>query len=47
MENQRADGTWDELYTTGTGFPNVFYLTYHMYRQYFPVLALAAFGAKA
>jgi len=27
--------------TTGTGFPNVFYLTYGMYRDYFPLLALA------
>ena len=25
---------------TGTGFPNVFYLQYHMYRDYFPLLAL-------
>ncbi|MCZ2076813.1 MAG: squalene--hopene cyclase [Bryobacterales bacterium] len=38
---QRPDGTWDEKLTTGTGFPNVFYLTYHLYRQYFPLLALA------
>ena len=29
---------------TGTGFPNVFYLTYHMYRDYFPLLALAVFS---
>ncbi len=38
---QRADGTWDETLFTGTGFPNVFYLQYHMYRDYFPLLALA------
>ena len=25
---------------TGTGFPLVFYLRYHMYRIYFPLLAL-------
>jgi squalene-hopene/tetraprenyl-beta-curcumene cyclase len=25
---------------TGTGFPRVFYLSYDMYRQYFPLLAL-------
>ncbi len=41
--NQRADGTWDETAFTGTGFPNVFYLQYHMYRDYFPLLALTSF----
>lgn len=40
---QRADGSWDEEYSTGTGFPRVFYLQYHLYRQSFPVLALAAY----
>jgi squalene-hopene/tetraprenyl-beta-curcumene cyclase len=44
--SQKDDGTWEEPATTGTGFPNVFYLTYHMYRQYFPLLALAV-SAKA
>ena len=38
---QKADGTWDELLFTGTGFPNVFYLQYHLYRNYFPLLAMA------
>lgn len=41
LERQRDDGTWPEEATTGTGFPNVFYLTYCMYRDYFPLLALA------
>ncbi|MEO8129166.1 MAG: prenyltransferase/squalene oxidase repeat-containing protein, partial [Bryobacteraceae bacterium] len=41
LDTQLADGTWDEKFATGTGFPNVFYLTYHLYRQYFPLLALA------
>ena len=41
LERQRSDGTWPEDATTGTGFPNVFYLTYGMYRDYFPLLALA------
>lgn len=40
LDTQRADGTWDETLFTGTGFPNVFYLQYHMYRDYFPLLAL-------
>ena len=28
---------------TGTGFPKVFYLKYHMYRLYFPLMALARY----
>lgn len=43
VEHQRADGGWDEDYSTGTGFPAVFYLKYHLYRNSFPVLALAAY----
>jgi squalene-hopene/tetraprenyl-beta-curcumene cyclase len=42
LERQRPDGTWPEEATTGTGFPQVFYLTYAMYRDYFPLLALAS-----
>ncbi|HEX8924857.1 MAG TPA: squalene--hopene cyclase [Terriglobales bacterium] len=42
LRTQREDGTWAEDLATGTGFPNVFFLTYHMYRNYFPLLALAA-----
>jgi squalene-hopene/tetraprenyl-beta-curcumene cyclase len=41
IETQRSDGTWDEDLATGTGFPRVFYLTYHLYRNVFPLLALA------
>ncbi len=37
---QKPDGTWYEDLATGTGFPNVFYLQYTLYRNYFPVLAL-------
>ena len=43
VETQRADGTWDEPLATGTGFPKVFYLSYHLYRNSFPLLALSAF----
>jgi len=43
LETQRSDGAWDEELATGTGFPNVFYLSYHLYRQSFPLLALASF----
>jgi squalene-hopene/tetraprenyl-beta-curcumene cyclase len=41
IDTQRADGGWDEPEFTGTGFPQVFYLRYHMYPIYFPLLALS------
>jgi squalene-hopene/tetraprenyl-beta-curcumene cyclase len=44
LETQRPDGSWNEELSTGTGFPKVFYLTYHLYRVYFPLLALAEFA---
>jgi len=34
-------GSWFEREFTGTGFPRVFYLRYHLYRHYFPLLAVA------
>jgi squalene-hopene/tetraprenyl-beta-curcumene cyclase len=46
VQGQRDDGSWDEKLTTGTGFPKVFYLVYHLYRQSFPLLALATFLAE-
>ena len=48
VKTQRPDGLWDEELATGTGFPNVFYLSYTDYRNTFPLLALATFKkAKA
>jgi len=43
LDTQRPDGGWDEHEFTGTGFPRVFYLRYHYYPIYFPLLALAAY----
>jgi squalene-hopene/tetraprenyl-beta-curcumene cyclase len=43
---QNEDGTWDEPEFTGTGFPRVFYLRYHYYRIYFPLLALARWAVN-
>ncbi|HYL35937.1 MAG TPA: squalene--hopene cyclase [Bryobacteraceae bacterium] len=43
IRTQNRDGTWDEELATGTGFPQVFYLCYHLYRNSFPLLALNAF----
>ncbi len=41
---QGVDGTWDEELYTGTGFPRVFYLRYHHYRHYFPLMALGMYA---
>lgn len=46
LATQKSDGTWDEPEFTGTGFPRVFYLRYHFYPLYFPLMALARY-AKA
>ena len=52
LDRQEADGRWDESkgigparqsHYTAAGFPKVFYLAYHLYRQYFPLLALAGY----
>ena len=40
---QNQDGSWTEHETTGTGFPKVFYLKYDMYRNSWPLLALATY----
>ncbi len=45
LERQSADGSWPEPETTGTGFPGVFYLRYDMYRNNWPLLALATWAA--
>lgn len=41
LDTQRPGGRWKEDLTTGTGFPNVFYISYQLYKDYFPLLALA------
>jgi squalene-hopene/tetraprenyl-beta-curcumene cyclase len=41
VRHQNEDGSWTEHETTGTGFPSVFYLKYDMYRNTWPLLALA------
>jgi squalene-hopene/tetraprenyl-beta-curcumene cyclase len=51
IAKQTENGSWEEsaegrdreaIYT-GTGFPRVFYLAYHLYRDYFPLLALTTY----
>ena len=43
LRTQLPDGSWREDLATGTGFPKVFYLNYHLYKDYFPLLALSSF----
>jgi squalene-hopene/tetraprenyl-beta-curcumene cyclase len=52
LERQQPEGSWDESMgegktrqsiVTGTGFPRVFYMSYHLYRQYFPLIALTGY----
>ncbi|MFD8808722.1 squalene--hopene cyclase [Streptomyces sp. NPDC059597] len=42
-ETQREDGSWDEPFFTGTGFPWDFSINYHLYRQVFPLTALGRY----
>jgi squalene-hopene/tetraprenyl-beta-curcumene cyclase len=43
VDTQREDGSWDEPWFTGTGFPGDFYINYHLYRLIFPVTALGRY----
>jgi squalene-hopene/tetraprenyl-beta-curcumene cyclase len=43
LETQKTDGSWDEPYYTGTGFPGHFFLRYNLYYQHFPLTALARY----
>ena len=40
---QTEDGSWVEEPYTAVGFPRVFYLRYHGYRLFFPLMALARY----
>lgn len=43
VRNQRGDGSWRDEPWTATGFPRVFYLQYHLYAVYFPLMALSGY----
>ncbi len=43
ISNQNSEGGWDEPEYTGTGFPGDFYINYTLYRDVFPLLALARY----
>ena len=47
IKHQNSDGSWTELETTGTGFPKVFYLKYDIYRNSWPLMALAHYRKLA
>jgi len=47
LSQQSPDGSFSESDFTGTGFPGVFYLKYHLYRNTFPLYALARFRNQA
>ena len=46
LERQNSDGRWEDTEFTGTGFPKHFYLRYHMYAHYFPLMALGRFRRR-
>jgi squalene-hopene/tetraprenyl-beta-curcumene cyclase len=41
--HQKANGEWDEAPYSGVGFPRVFYLRYHGYKLFFPLMAMARY----
>jgi squalene-hopene/tetraprenyl-beta-curcumene cyclase len=45
LNRQQSDGCWDENLPTGTGFPGVLYLRYDLYRNYWPLHALATYAS--
>jgi squalene-hopene/tetraprenyl-beta-curcumene cyclase len=45
LDRQNSAGTWEQSLWTGTGFPKVFYLNYHFYRHYFPLMALSQYSS--
>ena len=47
LDGQHEDGSWKDEHWTGTGFPGVFYLRYHLYSIYFPLMALGLYARTA
>lgn len=43
LKKQQPSGSYEEREFTGAGFPRAFYLRYHLYPIYFPLLALSRF----
>ncbi len=47
IDQQERAGGWTDAFWTGTGFPEVFYLRYHLYATYFPLMALTTHSRLA
>jgi len=47
LSRQLYDGAWKDDHWTGTGFPKVFYLRYHLYATYFPLWALSLYARES
>jgi squalene-hopene/tetraprenyl-beta-curcumene cyclase len=47
LDTEFDDGSWYDEFWTGTGFPGVFYLCYHLYATYFPLMAFGLFEQAA
>ncbi len=43
LQSQQTHGSWEEPQFTGTGFPMDFMINYHMYRDYWPLMALGQY----
>lgn len=43
LKSQNQEGTWFEAEFTGTGFPIHFFIKYHMYQHFFPLMALSRY----
>jgi squalene-hopene/tetraprenyl-beta-curcumene cyclase len=43
LNRQELNGSWCEDEFTGTGFPVHFFIKYHMYQHFFPLMALGKF----
>jgi squalene-hopene/tetraprenyl-beta-curcumene cyclase len=43
LKSQNEEGTWFEAEFTGTGFPVHFFIKYHMYQHFFPLMALSRY----
>jgi len=43
LRTQKSNGVWSDPEFNAPGFPRVFYLKYHGYDKYFPLLALARY----
>ncbi|MCZ6512328.1 MAG: squalene--hopene cyclase [Nitrospinae bacterium] len=46
VRNQQEEGSWYEDEFTGTGFPRHFFIKYHLYQIFFPLMALARYRNK-